>query len=520
MLKLSDIAAEAFAANRVGGPHQPACNAPFTSMYFDQFGNVLACCINTIQTLGSYPAQSLTDIWSGPSARKLRAALAAGDFSLGCHDCHSSLTSGNFNAVNAMFDQQVLDTPHQWVVEHPPLAEDQRDPWPRMLEFALSTRCNLTCTMCSGYFSSAIRKAEGLDPLPEIYGEEFVAELRPFLEHVTDVRFYGGEPFLAPVNFEILDVLCEVNPSCRVSITTNGTIWNQRVQQIVEVLKPTIVVSIDAFTTEGFESIRVGASRRKVFENLEHFSQVQGAKVSLAVCAMRQNVHEIPDLVRFANSHSLHLGFNVVRYPQDHSLSSATAEELTEAIAIWEELLQEQWSLEASLLSHPGQENLRRVEGILSEARGWLAATGTQTSGLQIRSSSASAAQDRRHDWLELLAGLSAASYEPDAALTEEAFQLELSRLLSAFDLRVAPQDRGRQLASALAELCDHELGPVEVERFDCFAAAIDTAAVAPRILLMSGLPPALIAQGVINLDPEVLAARIDSFFPPQRNQS
>ena len=518
MLKLSPPAAAAFAANRVGGPHQPACHAPFTSMYFDQFGNVLACCINTIQTLGSYPAQNLSEIWSGQSARKLRAALAAGDFSLGCHDCHSSISSGNFNAVNAMFDQQVLDTPHQWVVENPPLPDDQRDPWPRMLEFALSTRCNLTCTMCSGYFSSAIRKAEGLEPLPEVYGDEFVTELRPFLEHVTDVRFYGGEPFLAPVNFAILELLCEVNPSCKVSITTNGTIWNQRVQQIVEVLKPTIVVSIDGFTTEGFESIRVGASREKVFANLQQFSRVEGCKVSLAVCAMRQNVHEIPDLVRFANSNSLHLGFNVVRYPQDHSLSSATAEELTEAIAIWEELLQEQWSLEAPLLSQPGQENLRRVESILSEARGWLAATADQTSGIVIRSSSASAAQDRRRDWLELIAGLAGTSYDSDAALREDAFQLELSRLLSEFDLRVAPQDRALRLALGLAELCDHELGPVEVERFHLFAAAIDAAAVAPRISLMAGLPPALIAQGVINLDPDVLASRLDSFFPPERN--
>jgi MoaA/NifB/PqqE/SkfB family radical SAM enzyme len=518
MLKLSAQAAAAHAANRVGGPDQPACHAPFTSMYFDQFGNVLACCINTLQTMGSYPSQSLADIWSSERARELRDALAAGDFSLGCHDCHSSISSGNFNAVNAMFDQQVLDTPPEWVVDNPPVAEDQRDLWPRMLEFALSTRCNLTCTMCSGYFSSAIRKAEGLEPLPEVYGDEFVTELRPFLEHVTDVRFYGGEPFLAPVNFAILELLCQVNPSCKVSITTNGTIWNQRVQQIVEVLKPTIVVSIDAFTADGFESIRVGANRDKVFANLEQFSQVDGCKVSLAVCAMRQNVHEIPELVRFANLNSLHLGFNVVRYPQDHSLSSATAEELSEAIALWEALLQEQWSLDAPQLSQAGQENLRRIEGILSEARGWLLATDAQTAGLEIRSSSASAAQDRRRDWLGLLAEMAASTYNSDALLTEDAFELELTHVLAEFDQKVAPQDRARRLAMALAEFSDDSLGPAEIEAFDQFAATLATSAVTPRIRLMTGLPPALIAQGVINLDPKVLAARFDSFFPPERN--
>jgi hypothetical protein len=278
------------------------------------------------------------------------------------------------------------------------------------------------------------------------------------------------------------------------------------------------VVSIDAFTTEGFESIRVGASREKVFSNLEQFSQVEGCKVSLAVCAMRQNWHEIPDLVRFANSKQLHLGFNVVRYPQDHSLSSATAEELSEAIKVWEELMQEQSSLEAPLLSQPGQENLRRVEGILSEARGWLAATADQTQGLEIRSGSASAARDRRRDWLELLAELAATTYNPDALLTEAAFELELTQVLAEFDQKVAPQDRAGQLAMAIAEFSDRSLLPAELDRFDQLAATLATSAVTPRIRLMTGLPPALIVDGVINMDPKVLAARFDSYFPPRRS--
>jgi hypothetical protein len=233
---------------------------------------------------------------------------------------------------------------------------------------------------------------------------------------------------------------------------------------------------------------------------------------------MRQNVHEIPDLVRFANSNSLHLGFNVVRYPQDHSLSSATAEELLEAIALWEELLLEQSSLEASLLSQPGQENLRRIEGILSEARGWLLATDAQTTGLEIRSSSASAAQDRRRDWLELLSKLAATTYNSDALLTEAAFEFELTHVLAEFDQKVDPQNRAGQLAKAIAEFSDRSLGPAQIEAFDQFAATLATSAVTPRIRLMTGLPPALIAQGVINLDTKVLAARFDSFFPPERN--
>lgn len=39
------------------------CHAPFQSLYFGRDGNVTACCYNRNVILGSYPKQSLLDIW-------------------------------------------------------------------------------------------------------------------------------------------------------------------------------------------------------------------------------------------------------------------------------------------------------------------------------------------------------------------------------------------------------------------------------------------------------------------------
>ena len=75
MLSLSGDALAAHDANRPTGPHRTRCYAPFTSMYFDQFGNVLACCINTTVPMGSYPRQRVADIWAGIAAKNLRDAL-------------------------------------------------------------------------------------------------------------------------------------------------------------------------------------------------------------------------------------------------------------------------------------------------------------------------------------------------------------------------------------------------------------------------------------------------------------
>lgn len=513
MLQLSEEARAAHEAQRPGGGHRAPCDAPFTSMYFDQFGNVLACCINTVRPMGAWPAQRIRDIWEGIAARQLRGALAEGDFSLGCHDCHSSISSGNHGAVNSTFDEVVASTDPGWIRDHPPL-DDGRDPWPRLLEFSLSSRCNLRCTMCSGYFSSSIRRADGLAPFPEVYGDAFVEELRPFLERATATKFYGGEPFLAPVNFAIWEALAELNPTCRVAITTNGTVWNERVEAVLERLDTTVTVSIDAASTATYESIRRGADHGEVLTNLDRFAAVDGCSLDLTACAMRQNWRELPDLVRFASGRGLHLGINVVRYPQDHSLSSATEEELHEVVDAWTAAI---GPLRDELRSDDGVAawNVRNLQSILAEARGWLAAAADEGVAVGI-GGGAPPARVRRREWLELLAALTGRAANPGAERSEEDFHRELAVHLELLETavpstaeRAAAIARGIRSAGATGdERPDADL------RFERFAAALDSPQLTSRIRLLADMPPGLIAQGVTEVDPDVIAERVAAFFP------
>lgn len=520
MLQLSEESRAAHEAQRPGGPHRAPCHAPFTSMYFDQFGNVLACCINTVRPMGTYPAQRIRDIWDGIAARQLRGALADGDFSLGCHDCHSSISSGNHGAVNSTFDEVVASTDTGWIHDHPPL-DDGRDPWPRLLEFSLSSRCNLRCTMCSGYFSSSIRRADGLSPFPEVYGDDFVEELRPFLEHVTATKFYGGEPFLAPVNFAIWEALAELNPSCRVAITTNGTVWNDRVRAVLERLDTTVTVSIDAATTPTYEGIRLGADHAEVIANLDRFAAVDGCSLDLTACAMRQNWRELPDLVHFASGRGLHLGINVVRYPQDHSLSSATEDELHEVVATWSAELE---SLHDDLRPDDvvAAWNVRNLRSILAEAQGWLAVagdegdrTGDQAVAVGI-GGGAPPARVRRRAWLELLARLTGRPWPTGAERSEDAFHRELDVQLELLET-VLPSTAERAVAIARGIRAAGATGDERPDadlRFARFAAALDAPQVTGRIRLLADMPPGLIAQGVAEVDPDVIAERVAAFFP------
>ncbi len=56
-------------------------------------------------------------------------------------------------------------------------------------------------------------------------------------------------------------------------ITTNGTIWNRRVERIVDELHPNVVVSMDGFQAGTYEAIRVGADFAQVTANLARFRE-------------------------------------------------------------------------------------------------------------------------------------------------------------------------------------------------------------------------------------------------------
>jgi radical SAM protein with 4Fe4S-binding SPASM domain len=302
------------------------CNAPLTSLYLDQRGNVRACCMNDAHRLGNITEQSLWEIWSGARAEALREAVAADDLSLGCQFCEKPVRDGRPDLAFARwFDQ--LDP------SGPPT-------WPRQIEFALTNTCNLQCVQCNGDWSSSIRaQREGLAPLPEVWGDAFFDELDDFLPHLDQVRFLGGEPFLANETLRIMDQLRTTGATARVHVTTNGTQWTPRVERILDALAVDLAVSVDAATPATYEAIRVGASWDRLQANLDRFaalSERRGTHVSLTFCLMRSNWHEFGAFCRMADERGFSCDVNTVRDPEHLSLFALGADDLCAVISALE----------------------------------------------------------------------------------------------------------------------------------------------------------------------------------------
>jgi len=295
-----------------------SCLAPFVSLRFAPTGVVTACGPNWERPLGDVRTRSLLDIWHGPEAERLRAAVARSDFTHGCQECGIEIAAGDRQLTHAaIYDR---------------FADDQPTGWPRRIEFGLSNTCNLQCVQCNGDLSSAIRsQREHRAPLPAVYGDAFFDQLRAFLPHVEVATFIGGEPFLARECRRVWDLMSELGVRPAVHVTTNGTVWDDRVEHYLTTFRMDLSVSIDGTSAATMNAIRVGSDHDHVRANLDRMlatTATYGGQVGVNFCILRQNWHEFGPLLLEADRLGLPVHAIRVAYPTSMSLYGLSAQEL------------------------------------------------------------------------------------------------------------------------------------------------------------------------------------------------
>jgi MoaA/NifB/PqqE/SkfB family radical SAM enzyme len=312
------------------------CHAPTVNLNFEQNGNVRACCYNTKHLLGTWPAQSIREIWTGDKIAELRHFIAGNDLGGGCSACGELIAAGNYQGVRARyFDEYVPPGPVHKLLKLANRIAGRME-YPKVMEFELSNNCNLECIMCNGYFSSSIRKnREHLPAMNNPYNDQFVDELDEFIPHLQVAKFLGGEPFMIDIYLKIWERIRKINPKVVIHITTNGTFLNKRIKELLNGLKAGFIVSIDSIVPETYRQIRVNGNFDKVMENLEYFRRYAAQKrtfLSLAACPMTLNWQELPLLLNFCLDKRIILYFNPLTTPEQLSLKEQTAAYLDDVI--------------------------------------------------------------------------------------------------------------------------------------------------------------------------------------------
>src|SRR5690606_7989241 len=133
--------------------------------------------------LGTYPENTIDEIWNGKNAQLLREYMQHNDLSFGCQHCKYFFDKGKFSNLKPLVFDKYSDI--------------KNIHFPQVMEFEMSNVCNYECQMCSGEVSSLIRKnRDNLPPIDVPYDSEFVKQLDPYIPHLKEAKFFGGEPFL------------------------------------------------------------------------------------------------------------------------------------------------------------------------------------------------------------------------------------------------------------------------------------------------------------------------------------
>ena len=325
------------------------CYAPFTSLFFDPKGDVHSCCQSINHSLGNIKNARLADIWHGSPNQRFRDTLMSGVLPSACANCKFEIDRGNFAQTFArIYDSFKVNS--------------SKPEWPQSMWFALSNACNLECVQCDGELSSSIRKRrDHLPPLSKVYDDQFFEDLRPFLHRLAQQQplsqakvepvhtsindydaqaiFLGGEAFLSRENFRIWEMMIEDDLLILSFIITNGTIFNKRVERIIERIPTLISISLDGATRETVEMIRKNARFDVIMDNLkrfQHYSSAYGLPTVLSFCLMPQNHHEFPDFLMLAEELNCVAQTNTIYHPEQYSLAALDEKELKQVIDNWE----------------------------------------------------------------------------------------------------------------------------------------------------------------------------------------
>lgn len=174
---------------------------------------------------------------------------------------------------------------------------------PSYLQIEPVGQCNLRCQMCPIQF-----RADGPPHGPPAFMafESFTRLIDQFA-NLTELHLQGlGEPMMHPRFFDM--VAYAAGKGIKVTTNSNLTLLNaRRAERCVTSGLDCLHVSIDGATDETYERIRVRARFERVLRNLERLLAARHRLASphphlhLVLVVMRQNLHELPAIVRLAH---------------------------------------------------------------------------------------------------------------------------------------------------------------------------------------------------------------------------
>jgi MoaA/NifB/PqqE/SkfB family radical SAM enzyme len=166
---------------------------------------------------------------------------------------------------------------------------------PLYLSVVLGTACNIDCAYC--YQTRTSENLLTSDP----FGIALRRELSAFYPYLSTLRIGGGEVFVISGFEELVDEISAAVNRPIISISTNGTLINDKWAEIIAGIPfQEVTVSIDGAIPDTYARLRKGASLHNVLGNVDRIQRIKARNkfvwpdVNFFFLIMRSNYREIP----------------------------------------------------------------------------------------------------------------------------------------------------------------------------------------------------------------------------------
>lgn len=145
----------------------------------------------------------------------------------------------------------------------------------KKIQFKLSNRCQLACAHCGPQYSSTWAKILKIKPHVQsalVITDQFLSELEDLLPSLSHIKFTGGEPFLDPNHWKILEFLQDKKKDhCTLEYITNG-LTKPRPELWQGWKSVECAVSVDGYESS-YEWFRRGASWGDLLDSVEELEK-------------------------------------------------------------------------------------------------------------------------------------------------------------------------------------------------------------------------------------------------------
>jgi radical SAM protein with 4Fe4S-binding SPASM domain len=167
--------------------------------------------------------------------------------------------------------------------------------FPPQVVIESTAACNLRCVHCS---HSVMTRAKGHMPMT-LY-RKIIDEIADTAPHTEVWPTFYGEAFLLDYRLFYMLQYAKRRGLTNVVLNTNGTRFSGEVAEwVIESGLDLVMFSLDGFSAPVFESIRVGAQRQVIYDNIERLLAMKAAlglqrpRVEVQFSMMDGNEHEV-----------------------------------------------------------------------------------------------------------------------------------------------------------------------------------------------------------------------------------